>query len=290
MATTRNHLSGIAMIAASTLAWSLTGYFTRLVALDSITLIAWRGLFGAICLFGLAIVLRGRDWKREFQIFGKLELLYILNSTAGTIMLFTAFAYTSVGHVSVIFAMLPFVAAFFGWLFLRETPAATAIFASSVALGGVIYMVALGNDGNLLGDLLAFGMTISTTFIIILNRRHPGMPAVGCSAGAMALSAILLLPFAQYELVSSLQLSQIAIFALINAVFGVALYALGSRWIPAVEVALISALDAPLAILWVWLAFGEAPGWNTIIGGIAVIGAVMFHILVSAGRRKPAIA
>jgi len=38
-----------------------------------------------------------------------------------------------------------------------------------------------------------------------------------------------------------------------------ALLLLGARYLPAIETALIPALDAPLAPLWVWLFFAESP-------------------------------
>lgn len=285
-----NHLIGVALIFISTLAWSVTGYFTRLVAIDSISLITWRGLFGALCLVGVAALLRGRAWIEEFRIFGKQQLIYIANSMAGTVMLFTAFAYTSVGHVVVIFAALPVIAALFGWLMLREIPGRSSLCASVAVLAGVSIMIAIGSDGGLLGDLLALGMTTTTTFIIILNRRYPTMPVIGCSAVSLALTSLLFWPFADHGSISHLQIAQLALFALVNSIFGVALYALGSRRIPAVEVALIGTLDAPLAVLWVWIGFGERPGWNTMIGGIVVVTAVVLHTLAVARRRKPGVA
>lgn len=282
----QDYLVGAALIVTSTFAWSVTGYFTRLVAIDSITLMTWRGLFGAICLVGVAVLLRGRAWPQEFRLFGRKQLLYMANSIAGTVMLFTAYAHTSVAHVAVIFAALPIIAAVLGWLMLKEISAGSSLIASLVAVCGVSIMVALGTDGDLIGDILALGMTLTTTFLIILNRRYPSMPIIGCSAVSMALTGLLFWPFANHGSVSDLQIAQLALFALVNSIFGVAFYALGSRRIPPVEVGLLGTLDAPLAVFWVWLAFDERPGWNTLVGGAAVIGAVMLHILAAAGRRK----
>jgi drug/metabolite transporter (DMT)-like permease len=59
---------------------------------------------------------------------------------------------------------------------------------------------------------------------------------------------------------------------------GFGLFALGARWLPPTETALITALDAPLAPFWVWLVFGETPGTATMIGGIIVMVAVATHL------------
>ena len=42
-----------------------------------------------------------------------------------------------------------------------------------------------------------------------------------------------------------------------------------------------------LAPLWVWLAFNERPGINTLAGGGIVFAAVVFHIVLSQRRAAP---
>jgi drug/metabolite transporter (DMT)-like permease len=74
----------------------------------------------------------------------------------------------------------------------------------------------------------------------------------------------------------------LATFGLSNALLGFALFILGSRRIPAVETALIGALEAPIAPVWVWLMFDETPGPATLLGGLIVFAAVFWHILRSA--------
>ena len=74
----------------------------------------------------------------------------------------------------------------------------------------------------------------------------------------------------------------LAVFGLSNALLGFALFILGSRRIPAIETALIGALEAPIAPVWVWLMFGETPGAATLLGGLIVFAAVFWHIFQSA--------
>jgi len=47
------------------------------------------------------------------------------------------------------------------------------------------------------------------------------------------------------------------------------------------ESALIGALDAPLAPLWVWLAFGETVSTATLLGGAIILLAVGGDILLA---------
>lgn len=282
----RDYQLGILLVTLSAVAWSLAGYFTRLIPLDSFTLLAWRGIFGAIGLLVVIVLMRGRNWWREFARIGKPELAYIAITVAGMILFITSLAHTSVAHGAVIYATIPFLAALLGWLFLGEIPSRIAALASLFALAGVLVMVGFGADGGLFGDLLAFGMTTCMAFSIILMRRNPGMSAMSSACISGLISGMVCWPLGTPLEVTDLQLVQMALFGIVNSSMGLAFFALGSKRLPAIETALIGALDTPLAPLWVWIAFNEQPGVNTLIGGAIVLGAVILHIGLS--QRKAA--
>ncbi len=118
--------------------------------------------------------------------------------------------------------------------------------------------------------------------MILLSRRYPGIPALPATCVASALSAFAVLPFATLSGISAHDLGLLALFGLVNQVLGFGLFALGARLLPPMETALIVAIDAPLAPLWVWLVFSETPSPATLIGGVIVLVAVIGHILVAS--------
>jgi drug/metabolite transporter (DMT)-like permease len=65
---------------------------------------------------------------------------------------------------------------------------------------------------------------------------------------------------------------------------GLLLLTLGTRLISATRSALIGSLEAPLAPVWVWLAFGELPPLMTCAGGAVVMAAVAADMLLSTRR------
>jgi DME family drug/metabolite transporter len=67
---------------------------------------------------------------------------------------------------------------------------------------------------------------------------------------------------------------------------GLILYTLGSRSIPAAELALLSLAEVLLGPLWVWLFLGETASVNTLIGGAVLLVAITGNAL-SGMRRKP---
>ena len=56
---TASHRLGLILVAVSTLAWSTAGLFTRAIHADLLTVVIWRGLFGALGLLAVLLVLQG---------------------------------------------------------------------------------------------------------------------------------------------------------------------------------------------------------------------------------------
>ncbi|HVO03033.1 MAG TPA: DMT family transporter [Candidatus Cybelea sp.] len=283
---------GLVLVTASAIAWSAAGYFTRLVPLDNWTLLFWRGLFAAAGLIAYMMVTQGRATWLQFAALGKAGLLFALLSAGAMICYITSLTMTTVAHVAIIYGTVPFLAAGLGWLVLHERPSGTAITASLIALVGVALMVG-GNvaEGSLRGDALAFGMTLGMAAIIVINRHNRAIPMMHASCVSALISAAIAWPLSAAGVPSPAQLCDLALFGLINLALGMILFTLGSRLIPAVETALIGSLDGPLAPVWVWLAFGERPGHDTILGGILVFGAVVANVVLGTrSSRKAAMA
>jgi drug/metabolite transporter (DMT)-like permease len=283
--TRSGHRIGFILVSASAVAWSLGGLFTRIIQLDSWTMLAWRGIFGALGLAAVMVALRQRDTLLTLRNMGWLGWLFVLQSALGMIVYLTALRHTTVANVAVIYATAPFLAAGLGWLVLRERPTTSSIVASVVALIGVAVMVGFGHKGGLLGDLLALGMTWAMASTMVVARHYRGIPILLTACISSLLSGIVSWPFAAALSVSRHDLMLLALFGVVNFAIGLPLFTYGARLLPAIETALIGAVDAPLAPLWVWLAFNETPSLSTIIGGAIVFSAVAIHLIVGEANR-----
>ncbi|MEP7452264.1 DMT family transporter [Phyllobacterium sp. SB3] len=279
---------GLVFVTASAIAWSLAGLFTRVIPLDSWTILAWRGVFGAL---GLAAVIfmteRHQSWASIFRL-DKSGWLFVVVSGVCMVFFITALKETTVAHVAVIYATIPFCAATLGWLVMGERPEIRAVLASVAALAGVSIMVGLGSEGTLFGDLLAFGMTLGMAVLMIIARRHPDISVMPAACLSALFSSIICWPLGDPLAVSSHELLLIALFGIMVSAVGVAFFALGAKLLPPIETALIGSLDAPLAPLWIWIVFGEIPGSSTLIGGCIVFGAVVLHVISGASKATPA--
>lgn len=66
---------------------------------------------------------------------------------------------------------------------------------------------------------------------------------------------------------------------------GLLLLTVGGQMVSATENALLNTLETPLAIAWVWLAFGEIPSATSFIGGVIVLAAIAGHLWHSSRTR-----
>lgn len=281
---------GLLLVTASAVAWSTAGFFTTLIALDNWSLLFWRGWFGALGVFAFMLISTGRRTFAEFRSLGGPGWLFAAVSALGMVCFITALTQTSVAHVAVTYGTAPFLAAALGWLILGHVPAGRVLGAAFLALIGVGVMVLPGTDAagaDLLGDLLALGMTMAMALMMTIAKRHPGIPMLAAATLSALLSALAAWPFLGPVAYDGEIWIQLVLFGVVNSALGLALFILGARLLPPVETALIGALDAPLAPIWVWLAFGIAPDTYTIVGGLLVFGAVGLHIM--AQRRRGAL-
>ncbi len=192
---------------------------------------------------------------------------------------------TTVAHVAVIYATIPFVAAVLGWLVMGERSTVSAILASVAALTGVVIMVGVGAEGTFFGDLLAFGMTLCMAVLMIIVRRSPDISVLPAACLSALVSSLICWPLGSPLAVSAYDLLLIAMFGILVSAVGLALFTIGAKHLPAIETALIGSLDAPLAPLWVWLVFGEVPGRSTLIGGSIVFAAVIGHVITGTQKK-----
>ena len=274
------------LLFAATLAWSTSGLFARAIPLDTPTVILWRGLFGAAGLIATLIWMKGRAGLADFARLGRAGWLYALCSGLGMLLFVGSLKATTIAHVAIIYATVPFAAAALGWMVLRERPGRVALIASALALTGSAVMVGVGGDGRPLGDLMALGMVAAMSAIIVIASANPDMPALAAGIVSALWAPLACLPFASLAGITPENIVLMAGFGLVNSTLGFALVIAGSRRAAPVVTGLMGALETPLTPLWVWLVFAETPSTATLAGGGLVMLAVGWFILIEGRATK----
>jgi drug/metabolite transporter (DMT)-like permease len=272
---------------AAAVAWSTAGYFTRLIPVGLWTMLVWRNLFGGVFMLLYLVATKRRDLLGSFTRLGSIGWLAALINGVSMICYLAALRHTSVVNVVVIYATAPFVAAALAWLLFRETSSARTLIASLVALVGVTITVGGSPHlSGLTGDLLALLMTIGLATFTVILRHHRNTSMVSAAGASAWIGGLIALPFASTLAVSAHQLTNLALFGITSFGLGLVLYTIGARHLPAARSALISALDTPLAPIWVWLAFNERPAVTSIVGGSIVMIAVIGNVLGEPTRDR----
>lgn len=283
----RDRWLGCLLIAGSALAYSLSGYFTRLIEQDVWTVLFWRGMFGSLFI-GAWVASRHRSNTLEaIKAMGWPGFWVTLFSTLATICFISALKLAPVAEVMTIHAAIPFLTALLAATFAGVRESWVSWGASILALSGVAIMVDPNASGvHITGYVFAGVMALSyaAMMVIIRQQRHVSMlPAAALSAG---LCALIVLPAARPLAVPASDLLPLALFGMIQFGLGLLLMTIGTRMISATSSALIGSLENPLAPIWVWLAFNEVPTFAAWIGGSLVMAAVIGDVSAKALRSR----
>ncbi|MEW6632540.1 MAG: DMT family transporter [Pseudomonadota bacterium] len=271
---------GIILVSASAVAFALTGVLTKSIHADPLTITCWRGFFGSILITLYVLWRRRRSGGRESLRLGWRGWLLAVEGAAASIAFISAFKFTYVANVAVIYATSPFIAALLAFLLVREKFRTQTMVAAAVSLCGVAIMVGAGlGTGHLLGDGLALLMTTGSALYMIMVRAFRDEPVVW----AGAVSAFLLFVLGWFVTdplaVSARDVVLLAAFGCSFALASI-LWTEGSRLIPSAEAGLLGSAEVPFAILFALLFLAEIPPMASIIGGAIVLCAVFAH----AGR------
>lgn len=198
---------------------------------------------------------------------------------------------TTVANAMFLFASAPFFAALLGWVILRESVRKATWIAAIVAAVGIAIMVIDGiSVGHLVGNasaiLSALGFAIFT-IALRWKKLEDMLPAVFLAGIFAIVISGAICAVNGYAFKLSANDAGIA-FAL--GVFqvgaGLAIYTIGSKVVPAAELALLSMTEVLLGPLWVWLFMGESASIFTLVGGVILLLAIAGNALTGL-RRKP---
>ncbi len=280
---------GVGMVLAAGCCLSLGGLILRHVeSADIWVVVFFRSItfFFTILAF-LAIRYRGR-LVEPFLAIGRRGLVVALFMGGGSAFYLFAISLTTVANVMFILSAAPLVTAIFGWILLGERPRPAAWLAMVLALCGIGVMVADGlQSGRLAGNLVALVTVLSFAVIIITVRGAKSVDMVpGTCLGGLVAAAIAA-PLAGGLTISGHDLGLALLLGSMQVGAGFLLITLGTRYVPAGEVALLAQSEIVLAPIWVWAFVDEVPSGPTLLGGAIVLTAVFGLTLIQL-RRAPA--
>jgi drug/metabolite transporter (DMT)-like permease len=266
--------------------WSMAGVVTRhLEQARSFEVTFWRSFFTAVSLLVILPLWQGRSvWSRL-----PLRSRYFWFSGVCWSVMFTAFmvalTLTAVANVLITMAVGPLLTALITRVFLgHRLPARTwlAIVLAGIGIGWMYgSQLSLGDPNFLVGSLVALCVPIagSVQWTLVQKSQSEGhnldlVPSV--MLGAL-ISSALTLPLAWPFQASAHDVGLLGILGLFQLAIPCALSVVCARVLKAPEVALLALLEIVFGIALAWWGANEAPQLSVLLGGTLVLGALLLN-------------
>ena len=267
--------------------WSTAGLFVRMAGLDTWTIVLWRSAFSAVMLGGMFVAENRGRIASATEGLRLADLATVLLTMVSTISYVLALRLTTVANVMTVYAALPFIATGLAFVFLRERVTRKFIVAGLVALGGIALTAGAGASlDDLWGILAALVMTTGfASQLVNVKRREPASMTFLLAVSAV-LCIPLVAPWASHAIPSPSQMLACALYGALTTGLAYVLALRGGRLIPSGEAGLISMVDVALGPLWVWVFYSEVPASAVLVGGAAVLAAVLWYLITSRVRAE----
>ncbi|MDH3263237.1 MAG: DMT family transporter [Paracoccaceae bacterium] len=286
-----SYLRGAALVVGGAVLWSMMGLAIRLIG-DATTwqILFWRSLGMAPVLFAFIA------WRSGGRPFARIRAAGLTGLAGGLALVFAfagaiyAIQSTTVANAVFLFAASPLITALFAWPLLREPVRRGTWAAIAVAVVGILMMVREGLAlGALAGNVAALASAAGfAVFTLALRRGRLGdmLPAVmlGGVLSVIAAGAVLTatgegLAVAPRDALIAMAMGVVLLGG------GMVAYTMGSRALPAADLALLSMVEVMLAPVWVWLILAETASAGTFLGGAILLGALIGNALSGMRHR-----
>lgn len=266
--------------------WSMAGVVTRhLEQARSFEVTFWRSFFTVLSLLVILPLWQGKSvWSRL-----PWRSPYFWFSGLCWSVMFTAFmvalTLTAVANVLITMAVGPLLTALITRIFLgHRLPARTwlAIVLAGIGIGWMYgSQLSLGDPNFLIGSLVALCVPLagSVQWTLVQKSQSEGqnldlVPSVLLGA---ILSTLLTLPLSVPFQASAHDVGMLAILGLFQLAIPCALSVVCARVLKAPEVALLALLEIVFGIALAWWGANEAPQLSVLLGGSLVLGALLLN-------------
>ena len=292
----RNSKTAIPIVLLAGIFWSFGPYVVRNIQ-DAHT-VPWQYLFGrGFVIFVLLNVFlyfeEGISFYKNYFKIGLSGLIGSVGLAAAMISFIWSITSTSAAITLLCLAAMPFITALLGFLFLNEKISLSVWISIIVAALGIVIMAFDNeNKGTLIGLILGITSAIGfSIFSVSLRWRKetPKFTTVAMAGFICAIISSIILVSNDLNFLSSAKNQ--ALFATHGTLvcFGLILYSIGSRHIPAAELTLMSLTEVIGGIFWVWLPWlgiNEVPSNNTIIGGFFIFLSIFYYSFIIQNNKR----
>ena len=292
----KNPRIAIPVVLFAGILWSFGPLVVRYM--DSPNQVPWQYIFGRgvtiFILLNLYLFFEegAKFWKNYLKI-GRSGIIGGSGLGIAMISFIYSITNTTAAITLLCLAAMPFFTALLAFIFLKEQISLNVWVSIFIATIGIIIM-AFGNTGENSMVGFIFGITSSVGFSIFSvtlrwRKETPKFTTVAFAGFFCFIFATIMIVSKNQAFFSTSYNS--SLFSLHGTLvcFGLILYSIGSKAIPAAELTLLSLTEVIGGIFWVWLPlFGinEVPDTNTIIGGFFLFISLFYYSLITRWNKR----
>lgn len=262
--------------------WSTGGLIIKLLPQDAFTILFYRSLYAAI-LFILI-------FRKKILLFNKISLASSLFYAPLLILFVSATKLTTAANAIFLQYSAPALVLLLEPYFNKARLTKINILTVTLCfLGmGLFFVEQFSRPDNWLGIWLALLSGVVLAGLLISQKMNHGDFQPGAVFWGNCLVCLFTLPHVTQ--VSAPTMSEHALLLLLGfgqLGLGYALFVYGQKYLPAIESSLIGMLEPILNPVWVYIGYGENPGFWAIIGGLIIVGALIFRMYWLEFKSKP---
>jgi len=274
--------TAVILLFGAALCWSLGGVLIKGVALNPFAIAGGRSLIAAGVVW-LAFPRMRFTWS-FYQVAG--AAAYAANMV--TFVLANKMT-TAANAVLLQYTAPAWVALFSAW-FLKEKIRRSDWMVISLVAGGIFlfFMDRLSLTG-LKGNMVAIGSGFSFAWVFLLFRRQKENAPYGSLFLGNILTGVICLPWLFQGSPGGRDLAGLMLLGVVQLGIAYSMYSAASRYVTAIDAALILLLEPLLNPVWTFLALGERPGPWAMLGGAIILGAITWQAMLPKASFVPGI-
>ena len=282
-----NYLLGFTLVIISGVIWSFSAPLVRLLEdaeIYRLQYLLYRSLIITLVVLIFILFREGRNFLNTFKRIDSWSLFGGLVMSAIFFGWIYALTTTTVAITLLMLGLSPVLSAFLGYLVLGERLSRITIINMMIVITGITIMV-WGSDKSttILGVIYGFFVALGFAIYTITIRKNPEIPKLLTPAIAgffcMIWAIILIIVTDSSFEIPSVNIGISVMRGLVIGV-GLILYAFGAKYLPSGDLVMLSLLEVVLGIVWAWLpilGIHEVPSTNTLIGGCAIVMAIILQ-------------
>ena len=263
------------LLVFAVLLWSTSGLLIKLTSLNALALTGGPSAIAALVL--LAYLRKPHFTWSAAQVGGALAYF------GAQVFFVTATQMTSAANAIILQYTAPIYVAVFGIWYLGEYPKRSDwITMGGIGAGMLLFFSQGLTRAGPIGNLTAIASGICLAWMILLTRKQAGGSPLETFLLGNLLGAIVGLPFLLRSSPMPVDWAILLYLGIFQIGISMIFFSKAIRYLQAIEIALVTSLEPVLNPIWVFMAVGERPSPQALLGGTIVLVSITARAVSTA--------